>query len=56
VEFHLRIIFDNKPRTNNKGERFKQKIQIDSGGQHLSCLNMMEALKLEHGNTEAVLA
>ena len=52
---HLRIL-ENKPRTNNKVERFNQKIQIDSGGHHLSCLNMIEVLRLEQGNTEAVLA
>jgi hypothetical protein len=49
-------ILENKPRTNNKVERFNQKIQIDRGGHHLSCLNMIEALRFKQGNTEAILA
>jgi hypothetical protein len=46
----------NKPRTNNKVERFNQKIQIDSGDHHLSTVRMVDALRLEQAHTESVIA
>ena len=42
---HRRL--NNKPRTNNKVERFNQIIQKDNGDHHLSQINMIEALRLE---------
>ena len=38
---------------------YKKKLmknEIDSGGHHLSTVNMIEALRLEQENTEAILA
>jgi hypothetical protein len=51
---HHRIL-NNKPRTNNKVERFNQKIQKDNGDHHLSTINMIEALRLEQVHTESII-
>ena len=47
---------NKKTRTNNKGERFNQKIQIDSGDHHLSTVRMVDAWRLEQAHTESVIA
>ena len=52
---HHRIL-KNKPRTNNKVERFNQKIQKDNGDHHLNTINMIEALRLEQVHTESIMA